>query len=238
MKLLFKLLLIALIFFIGWSCLSTKVNETSYPSCYQEAILSFYNPQSDIYDSSYTYSTWIRKPENILIAHESIKKFGYNKFIGLFGLSYGYKQTPIAEIVDSLIITYPDYRLSPTYFKEFWQRRISENNDSVVFEVLKELKIIMKKQPFEFNANTVNDTLVNLLTILEYNSVSDSITKEIAQSNFNYLVNIGMHQSAYNVLFEDYAYYDIDWDTELLKQSLKRDTNCLCISPWIIDNTK
>jgi hypothetical protein len=223
---------------IAWSCLSTRVNETSYPKCYQEAILSFYNPQTDIYDSSYTYSTWIRKPENILIAHESIKKLGYKKFIGIFSLGSGYNQTPIAIIVDSLIITYPNYVESPTYYREFWQRRISENNDSVVFEVLKEIKIILKEQPFEVNANIVNDTLVNLLAILDYDSVYDSITKDIAQSNFNYLVDIGMHQSAYNVLFEDYVYYDIDWDRELLKQSLIRDTNCLCISPWIMDNTK
>ncbi len=67
--------------------------------------MSFYNP----YDVDYTYEKWIRKPENIIVAHETCKKIGYEKLLGFVSNDYIWfldVNKPANELIDSLIITY------------------------------------------------------------------------------------------------------------------------------------
>jgi hypothetical protein len=230
-----QLINIGLIFLI--SCGSP--NEKSDNSYYVESRLSFYDP----YDNSFTVDKWIRKPENIRIAHENFKKYGYDIIFSekdLFespcwipGLDQGVRNKTCKDIIDSLIIHYPDIESAPKYYKEFWTRRKNEGNDTVVFEVLTELKAgLFEKRKIDVRQELVNDTIINLLKIQK-----GPVTDESAIKHFDYLKSIGLNRSAHNLLYERYGYYEVKWDREKLDKGLKKDTRCC---PWAVfeDDTK
>ena len=219
------------------SCAISKKKTLEYLPCYFENKLSFYDPlSSEWWDTNYTYHFWIRKSENIKIVHESFKKIGYQRLIDNFYFAdWSSKKMPLIERIDSLIITFQLDTINSKYYYEFWDRRIKERNEDTVYEVLREIQSILRKEFVTLNDKFVNDTLVNLI---EIDISEDSLTNEIAMKNFVYLKSVGFHQSAYNLLYERYRYYEIDWDRKLLESSLSIDTNCLCVTPWIQDNTK
>jgi hypothetical protein len=212
---------------------------------YRENKLSFFDP----YETSYAngnylgevYKKWIRKPENLLMVHETFKKIGYEKLFSRYdhsnwcGFSLNVSRST-SELIDSLITTYESDSIGSTYFKEFWMRRKSEQNDSTIFRILKEVSSIVYSNKEVFvNHSIVNDTLYNLINIREF---EDSLNDKKAKENFNYLKAIGMYHSAYNLLFERYNYYDIKWNKDQLEKELKKDTINCCPWAFIEDNTK
>lgn len=241
MKKLNSIILILLLSVI--SC--TERNKNSDNQYYIENRLSFFDPYEITYaDGKYQgdiYIGWIRKPENLLMLHETFKKIGYLKLFSRFnhsnwcGFSLDVSKST-KELIDSLVITYETDSADSKYYNEFWNRRKVERNDSTVFIILKEVSnIVSSKKEISFNNELVNDTLYKLITIREF---EDSLNDEKAKENFDYLKSIGMHSSAYNMLYERYRYYDIKWNKEELVKGLKTDTiNC---RPWafIEDNTK
>jgi hypothetical protein len=207
---------------------------------YIESKLSFYDPFND----KFTFDTWIRNPENIREVHETLKKYGYVKLFSNSDLNSDYcsytgfdimVEKPCKNIIDSLLITYPDLASAPKYYKEFWLRRRNERNDTTVYEVLKEIKAeLFENQRQRINENIVNDTILNLVRIKTESPKSDTQALE----NFEYLKKIGLHSSAYNLLYERYSYYEINWDSDDLKKSLKKATTKCCPWPIIEDDTK
>ena len=232
----YKLLLLFISVFIS-SCNNPKRNDTSASNCYLEKKLSFFDPTSSQWpDSNYYYTTWIRRPENIKFIHENFKKIGYKRII-----EYGYfwdwnsEKRPLLQRIDSLIIYYNLDTLESKYYREFWQRRKNEQNSQVVYEALLEIQQILNVGQLDFNTNLINDTLVNLFEITFSEETIDSLK---AVNNFNYLVDIGLHQSAYNLLSERYSYYGMKLDSKELSKKLTIDPTCSCILPWLQDNTK
>ncbi|AFU67721.1 hypothetical protein P700755_000713 [Psychroflexus torquis ATCC 700755] len=201
-------------------------------------MLSFYDP----YDKDFDRSIWIRNSENIKVAHETFKKVGYRRLFLEYNYSYdwcwilGDVNKPCDEIIDSLLITHDSEKIRSKYYREFWDRRRTEQNDSIVFEVLKEVSIILCQDiAIPYNVDHVNDTLFKLIEIREF---EDSLTDAKALENFNYLKSIGLYKSAYNLLFERYRYYDVEWNQEELKISLNSDTTNCCPWAFIEDSTK
>ena len=218
------------------SCSPEKKTDTENTT-FIESKLSFYDP----YEKEFTRSTWIRNSENILTAHETLKKVGYKRLFQKYDYSpdwcwiLGDVNNSCEEIIDSLLITY-NSETESKYYREFWNRRIKEQNDSIVFKVLQEVQTILySDSTSDFNPDLVNDTLYNVIEIREF---EDSLTVDQANENFSYLKRIGLHQSAYNLLYERYRYYDIDWNNNELKKSLKPDTTQCCPWPLIEDDTK
>lgn len=214
--------------------------ETVDNSYYVEKELSFYDP----YNPTYTTDTWIRKPENIKIAHETFKKFGYRNIFseGQFneapcwipGLNEGVRGKTCRDIIDSLILSYPTIETADKYYKEFWLRRKTEKNDSIVFEILKELQSgLFYNKELTVDNRLVNDTVVNLIKISR-----GPVDDQTSVQYFNYLKQIGLHASAYNLLYEWTPYENVKWDKDKLKQGLKRDTIKCCPTPIIEDNSK
>jgi hypothetical protein len=215
-------------------------NEKVDNSYYVEKRLSFYDP----YDPAYTTDTWIRKPENIRIAHETFKKLGY---LNLFsktelsetpcwipGLNGGVRGKTCENIIDSLILTYPTIETADKYYREFWLRRKAEGNDLIVFEILKEIKTgLFEKTEPTFDNKLVNDTAYNLIRLRQ-----GPINDETSIQYFEYLKTIGLYASAYNLLYESPPYDNIKWDREKLRQGLKRDTIKCCPTPIVEDNNK
>jgi len=212
----------------------TKSVDSSF---YVEKRLGFYDPS----DKNFVLSKWIRKPENIWTLHETFKKYGYTKIFSDYDLTsnpcmiWSYINKPCSTLIDSLILTFPQAEKSPIYYREFWGRRKTEQNDTTVYVILKEIKDeLINKNRVKFNDRLTNDTIYNLLRI----KFKQPDNEAEATDNFNYLAKVGLNLSAYNLLYETAWYENFKWDKEKLKQKLKTDATYCCPSPIIVDNSK
>jgi hypothetical protein len=211
--------------------------ETVDNSFYTEKRLSFYDPA----DEDFSLNVWVTKPENMRTLHETFKKYGYSKIFSDFDLTsnpcmiWSYINKPCSTLIDSLIITYPQADKSPKYYREFWDRRKAEQNDTTVYAILKEVKVeLINKNRVTFNDRLTNDTIYNLLRI----KFKQPDNETEATDNFNYLTKVGLNLSAYNLLYETIWYENFKWDVDKLKEKLKTDTSDCCPSPIIVDDTK
>jgi hypothetical protein len=239
--------LIVAITLLAISCIGTKEIDDTEMTSYSESKLNFFDPSKARYayfdSDNYLFKEWIRNSSNLKTVHETVKKMGYKQFISPRNLYdnpcmlWGYVKRPLNHIIDSLIVTYRLDTIETTYYREFWQRRKSEQNDSMVFVVLNDLDSIFLQleETIQYDTNWVNDTLVRLITIDKF---TFEPTKGQAMDDFNYLVNIGLHQSAYNLLFERFQYSNVDWNKDSLLQSLSVDTGKCCPTAWLFDNEK
>jgi hypothetical protein len=226
-----RIILILLTICLG--CNSTDKQAISYI----EAQPSFYNLRHGDQLKNY----WIRDPRNLLMLHETFKKVGYHNLLKYsqlnenpFILQGVYINRPLFQIIDSLEITYKLDTINEKYYREFWQRRKAEDNDSIVYIILKELKDVFRNHSTpNIKTEFVNDTLYNLLYI-EFRS--DTLNNTIATENLNRLKMYGFHQSVYNLLYESYEYSGIQWNKDSIQNTLtKSDKRIL---PWFEDNTK
>jgi len=216
------------------SCVNKEKSETEF---YAENQTSFF----DLRNSDWTKNSWIRKPENLKIVHESFKKFGYDKLENLiskgenhFLIQGIYIKRNFEQLMDSLQLTYNKPETQTKYYAEFWNRRKSEKNDSIVYEIIQEFNSMKSdKKQLNYQNQSVNDTLVDLLKI-EFDN--DNLTSEKAKSDFYTLKKYGLHQSAYNLLFERAEYSKLNLDREKLKMELTRVTEYK--NPWLIDTEK
>jgi hypothetical protein len=185
---------------------------------------------------------WIRKPENLLTVHETFKRVGYTKIIhddllrdAPFILQDLYINRPGKLLLDSLEWTYNESPIKGKYFREFWQRRKNERNDSIVHVIIKDINRAIQStlEVNEPDIALVNDTLFKLLQI-EYEV--ETLNEKLAIKHFETLRHLGFHQSAYNLLFEDYQYHELNWNKDSLAKTLNQSDKV--IHPWFQDNTK
>lgn len=229
-----KLLTLNILILLLISCVNKEKSKTEF---YIENNISFF----DLRNLDWTKNEWIRKPENLKMVHESFKKFGYEKLENLISKSENhfliqgiYIKRNFENVMDSLQLTYNKPEIQTKYYTEFWNRRKMEKNDSIVYEIIREFNSskVAKKQ-MDFNKQSVNDTLVDLLKI-EFDN--ENPNKEKAKLDFYTLKKYGLHQSAYNLLFERAEYSQLDLDREKLKQELTKTTEYK--KPWLIDTEK
>lgn len=231
MKKLFTLSILILLLF---SCISKEKGEMEF---YVEKHISFL----DLRNSDWTNNLWIRKPENLKMVHESFKKFGYKKLEKLiyksekeFLIQDIYIKRNFEHLMDSLQLTYNKPEIQIEYYLEFWNRRKAEKNDSIVYEIIREFNTIKTgKKQLSFESQFVNDTLVNLLKI-EFDN--KKLNTQKAEWDFYILKKYGLHQSAYNLLYERVEYSELNLDREKLKKELTKTTKIE--QAWLIDNEK
>jgi hypothetical protein len=218
-------------------------NSTTYDKKkYVESQPTFF----ELRNGDWLTNKWIRKPENLLTVHETFKKVGYMNLITDNFLSDNpliiqgiYINKQGSHLLDSLELTYNLPDIKDKYYREFWQRRKAEKNDSVVYIIIKDINFAIKNKMgsggLSLNANPklVNDTLANLLKI-EFRT--DRITEQLAREDFVRLRQLGFHQSAYNLLYEKYKYQDLKWNRDSLAATLIQTDKF--IYPWFQDDTK
>ena len=229
-----KLLTLNILILLLISCANKEKSESEF---YAENKTSFF----DLRNSDWTKNTWIRKPKNLKIIHESFKKFGYEKLENLIFKSENsfliediYIKRNFENLIDSLELTYNKPEKQTKYYAEFWNRRKAENNDSIVYEIIREFNSVKSdKKRLNYENQFVNDTLVDLLKI-EFNN--ENMNSEKAKSDFDILKKYGFHQSAYNLLFERAEYSELNLNREKLKKELTRTKEFE--QPWLIDNEK
>ena len=221
-----KLVFLSILFFIA--CVNKEVDEIPH---FKEKTLSFgflqegYNPSNK----------WIKDPQNIEMLHETFKSVGYTQILEHLNWKEDWtlqidNTRSLENLIDSLHLSYDNYSIAPKYYREFWQRRIKESNDQVVYKVLSEIKAIGFGQEEFQNLNTqlVNDTLKYLTEV----ELLDSITTQQAQSFLDYLVKTGMHESAFNVRSGDNSKFrDITWESEQIYEKLTITKEYM--KPWV-----
>jgi len=229
-----KLLIINILIFFLISCSEKQKKE---PDFFIENQTSFF----DLRNSDWTKNEWIRKPENLKMIHETFKKFGYDKLEKLidkydneFLIQNIYIKRNFDSLLDSLELTYQSANNENKYYAEFWKRRKTEQNDSIVYEIIREIKS-QKENTEKLICDTkfVNDTLFDLLKIEFYDKY---LSNEKAEKDFEKLENYGFHQSAYNLLYERYEYSELNLDRNKMKSKLTKSSKY--INPWFQDNTK
>ncbi|SEM28956.1 hypothetical protein SAMN04487910_4638 [Aquimarina amphilecti] len=229
-----KLLILNILIILLISCLGKQNQESEF---YIETKASF----SHLRHSDWTKNQWIRKPENLKMVHETFKRFGYKKLEGVilelndeFIINDIYIKKNLDVLLDSLLLTYQNPKTVSKYYLEFWNRRISEKNDSIIYEIVNEFKTQrMKNKKLSIEGHSVNDTLLALLEVeFDYLPLSYQTQKK----NFQTLKKFGFHQSAYNVLFQRTEYSELDLEKEKLKKELTKSTEFSY--PWLIDTEK
>ena len=229
-----KLLTLIILILLFISCVDI---EKSKSESYVEYKTSFF----DLRNSDWTENKWIRKTENLKTIHESFKNFGYDKLEKLifkrdneFVIQEIYIKKNFENIMDSLQLTYNKPEKQTKYYAEFWNRRKTEKNDSIVFEIIREFNSMKaEKRQLNYENKFVNDTLVDLLKI-EFNN--ENLNLEKAKSDFNVLKKYRLHQSAYNLLYERPEYFEIDLDRKKLEKELTKTKEFE--EAWLIDNAK
>lgn len=195
----------------------------------------FIEPKSelvDLFNEPLLSNKWLRNPQNLLMLHETCKKFGYTNLISgeLFTADeIVYEDVYIKksgiQLLDSLELTYNNPKLNVKYYTEFWQRRKNEKNDSVVFTIIKEVNEAFKHKSnsanLSLNANPkyVNDTLIQVLAI-KYRT--DTLNTKLAIQDFSILKKYGFHQSAHNILFDYASYSKLKLNRDSLYQTLTK----------------
>jgi hypothetical protein len=229
-----KLLTLNILILLLVSCVNKEKNEREV---YVEKQISFFG----LNHSDWTKSTWIRKPENLKVVHESFKRFGYEKLENLiyksedlFIVNGIYIKRNFENVLDSLQLTYNKPEIQTKYYAEFWNRRKADKNDSIVYEIIQEFNSMKSdKNRLNYENDFVNDTLVELLKI-EFDN--DNLNSEKAKSDFYTLKKYGLHQSAYNLLYERAEYSELELDRDNLKKELT--TTAEFTYPWLIDTEK
>ena len=174
-----------------------------------------------------------------------LKKFGYPYFTDallndnpLILQDIYINKTPF-NLIDSLIIAFDNKDLDIKYYREFWLRREKEKNDSIVYEILKDLKSsYVTFLPPEVMSNMADEELVNdtLLQLLQIEYPKQLVSNESAIEHFEKLRELGFHESAFNLLYQRSEYSEVHWDKEALKKKLKTTENY--VYPWFEDNKK
>ena len=216
---------------------SCTQKENTVAGYFVESQPSFYQ----LKHGDWTDNTWVRQPKNLMMIHETFKKIGYEKIIGdqldvqPFILQDLYINKSPRDLIDSLVLTYDQPALDIKYYREFWLRRQEEKNDSVVYQILREIQTTYQPDVLvtEVQEDLVNDTLYHLLKI-EYNPLP--LTNEIARENFKKLAEMKFHGSAYHLLFEREEYAAIEWEKEVLRKQLQITEKK--VDPWFEDNVK
>lgn len=203
---------------------------------YRETKASFF----DLAHGDWTRNEWIRKPEHLKMVHETLKKVGYLQLIAPevissdeFLIGDVYIKRNLRVLFDSLAVTHGLDTIESRYYREFWERRKHERNDSIVYVIVTEISQVLRRQSVSYCPSCVNDTLYNLLRI---QFRPEALTDDLALQDFHTLQRYGFHQSAYNILYERGEYNDIHWHKDSLVASL--DTCSYDSGAWLEDTSK
>ncbi len=151
-----------------------------------------------------------------------------------------YYNVTLRTKIDSLVETYSDYQSASKFYREFWMRRKKEKNDSTVFLVLTEVQQIINGDSVEVRKEMVNQEFRTMIEIVT--DWQNGLDNRIALSHFDFLQKEKMHQSAYNLLYENFFYSDLDLKKDSLKKTLTTEKVSLDTieqrDVFITDNTK
>ena len=184
---------------------------------------------------NYKYE-WLRKKKNLQATFSILKKIGIKRFISgeqfnekLFEddyWNYDWEGLSLNNVVKNMITSYNVDLDSSNYFQKFWKRRKAENNEKIVLKILLEVNDIYNSdKQVTIDENTINPILFELIKYNVELNESDSLNKpKITLKYFDYLKEIGLEHSAYNLIFEIEATKKLAINRDSILRILKYDT--------------
>lgn len=177
---------------------------------------------------------WLRKQENLLMTFNVLKQLGLKRVLSedqyrtkLFEddyWDYDWEGFSLDEIVKKMISTYSQKLDTTNYYHKFWERRKSENNSEAVIQILKEVDDFYNQKEI-VNIDNYDSKLFNLIKFnIELNESNSMQKNNVALSYFNYLKEIGLEHSAYNLIFELESTKNITVNKDSILNTLSFDT--------------
>lgn len=193
---------------------------------------------------AYSKNLWLKKPENLKVVYASLKQIGLKRFISeeefnrpLFTDHWAetcWANKSLSQITENLIQSYSDTTEVDKYYKEFWQRRRADENETVVLQILTDIKLTYDPETSTEDLNWKSEPIIKSLLEFEVRlKESDSLTaKNTVIEYFNYLKSIHLFSSASNLihyennlLIDQFERQDPDF-VELINQIETDTINC------------
>lgn len=185
------------------------------------------------FEQSNSAFDWLRNDQNLKVVNATIKSIGYSKFIsqdeyvadkygirGAYMVNYNFGYS-LSDINDSLIFYYR-IENAPDYYREFWERRKSENISETVYEILKEVQNHYSGKEVTDAPNLINDTLRTVLDFdLKIQDETDTNINNVILDYYDYLNQVGLSLSAYNLIFMDPVSQNKGLDKEKIYHDLQ-----------------
>lgn len=181
--------------------------------------------------------TWLRNPDNLMIAFNTFEFVGLENFISkeqyyqkIFDndyWDYDWKGKSLYEVCKIMIASYSDSTGIEKYYQDFWERRRLEDNDLATFDILKRIdEIYTSKSEVDIKTSKDYDTL--MYRLLNYDiklQKADSLRqKKIIVEYFDYLKRVDLEHSAYNLIFETGPFQHLNINRDSLLLTLHYDT--------------
>lgn len=161
---------------------------------------------------AYSKNYWVRKPENLKRVYASLRQIGLKRFISeeefnkpLFTDHWAetsWANKSLNQITNTLIQSYSDTTGIDKYYLEFWNRRKADKNESVVLQILTDIKNTYASNASAEKLNWNSDSTIKGL--LEFEVIlkeSDSLTAKNKLIDYHqYLKSIGLYSSANNLI--------------------------------------
>lgn len=177
---------------------------------------------------------WLRDTNNLWTTYNVIKKIGLESFLTpdkyneiLFEndyWDYDWEGLSLNTVVKKFLYAFNNPNDSPEYYTEFWNRRTKEQNDKITYRILKEIDAFYNESTLlSIDAPSLNDTLLTLMEHnLRYNTTDSTAITKTTLEYFDYLKELNLSHSAYNLIYEMNPEISINKDS--LLSTLKHDT--------------
>lgn len=237
------------------SCVSIKdINESDYIGNFQEQEYDFFESFEHTTDVDFYYDlpfdlkfggirpfpydsagkqeySWLRNPENLTIAFNTVKSIGLNRFVSIdqynklnpkWCCNTQWENKSLNQIVKEFINSDTTI-FKNDYYSKFWSRRKSEGNLSETFHIFKQIDNFYNGNKNE--TGKINPVLKNLLDFDLSLAHSDSIAYlETSLKYFDYLKSVHLDYSAYKLTFHNKKFnYNRQFKDSLL-MTIKHDT--------------
>jgi hypothetical protein len=157
--------------------------------------------------------TWLRNPKNLIVAFNTVKSIGLDKFVSkekyneknnAWCCHTEWENKSLNEIIKGFVDS--DTASSTNeYYLKFWNRRRKEGNLLTTYKILKEIDKFYNVDGTTVKKGEPIDTVLKSLLDFDIKiENSDSISyPKIALDYFNYLKSVGLNYSAYKLIFHN-----------------------------------
>jgi hypothetical protein len=177
--------------------------------------------------------SWLRNPKNLIIAFNTIKSIGLDKFVSIeqynivdseWCCNTLWNKKSLNEIVSGFIKSDTN-SIKKDYYSKFWQRRRIEGNLKETYQIFKQINDFYNVKRNEKRAERIDTVLIKLLDfdIQLMHSDSGSYSK-IAVAYFKYLKSVKLDYSAYKLIFHNPKVNLPQHIKDSLLKTIKHDT--------------
>ena len=219
-----------------YSCISNAPNsDTAYIRYFEERKFDFFESINHSTDTNFYWEqsfflkfagirpfpfdstsekdyTWLRNPKNLIIAFNTVKSIGLDKFISRTQYNQknndwfneaGWGNKSLNELIKNFIVS-DTIKSNNEYYFKFWNRRRKEGNLKIVYTILKEIDAFYNANEMFIQHGPIDTVLKSLLVFDIRLSRADSTSySTIVLEYVTYLKSVGLNYSAYKLIFHN-----------------------------------